>query len=91
MLTLSPAAASAVTTVTSQGTDSPDAGLRIGADVEQFAVSVAQAPKADEIVVEQDGARDFMPEPVAEVLDHMSLDAQVTAGGQVSFGIARQA
>jgi iron-sulfur cluster assembly protein len=77
----------------------PDgAGVRIapapqreatGSEVVDLKVTVATAPAESDQVVDHEGARVFVDEPLTEHLDDKLLDAQVS-GEQVSFLIGKQ-
>lgn len=91
MLTITDNASMVVSDIVSRAVTTDTGGLRIvEAPGDQFAVSVAEAPAAAEVVAEQAGARVFMDEPVAAALDDKVLDAQVDDDGAVRFLIAPQ-
>lgn len=91
MLTITENAGLVVSDIVSRAATTDTGGLRIvGASDDQFAVSVADAPTPAEIVAEQAGARVFMDEPVAAVLDDKVLDARVDDDGAVRFLISAQ-
>jgi iron-sulfur cluster assembly protein len=91
VLTITDNASMVVSDIVSRAVTTDTGGLRIvEAPGDQFAVSVAEAPAAAEVVAEQAGARVFMDEPVAAALDDKVLDAQVDDDGAVRFLIAPQ-
>jgi Fe-S cluster assembly iron-binding protein IscA len=51
---------------------------------------VAEAPRPDDQVVEQEGARVFVEPAAATVLDDKVLDVRVDDGGGVQFLLAGQ-
>jgi len=96
MLTLTDNASTVVKAIAEQteGVTIETGGLRISTSADQasdFAVAVASEPEADDVVVEADGARVFLEESAAEVLDDKVLDAQVDEQGAVSFAIGNAA
>jgi iron-sulfur cluster assembly protein len=89
VLTITETAGLVVNDIVSRTVTTDTGGLRIiEGPGDQFAVSIADAPAAAEIVAEQAGARVFMDEPVATVLDDKVLDAQVDQDGSVRFLIS---
>ena len=93
MLTLTENASTIVKTITDQTTESKDAGLRFsqeGADASALAITTADAPEPGDQVVEDAGARVFLEQNAAGVLDDKVLDAQVDDTGSVQFSIAPQ-
>lgn len=91
MLTITDNASLVVSDIVSRAVTTDTGGLRIvEAPGDQFAVSVAEAPAAADVVAEQAGARVFMDGPVATALDDKVLDAHVDEGGAVRFVIAPQ-
>ena len=93
LLTLTENASTIVKTITDQTTDSEDAGLRFSqeaADASALAITTADAPEPGDQVVEDGGARVFLEENAAGVLDDKVLDAQVDDTGSVQFSIAPQ-
>ena len=91
MLTLTDNAAMVVKTLTVQGTESADGGVRIsgsGAEDAGLKVAVTAEPQAADQVVESDGARVFVDESAAPVLDDKLLDAQVDQEGAVHFALS---
>ncbi|MFB2554270.1 Fe-S cluster assembly protein HesB [Herbiconiux liangxiaofengii] len=68
-------------------------GLRISsaADGSTFEVAVAERPAPSDQVVSSDGARVYLQEEAARVLDRMVLDARVDEAGSVHFSVAAAA
>lgn len=93
MLTLTDTASTAVKTIAERalGQDA-DGGLRISSTSDEgFAVAVATAPEATDIVVENHGAQVFLEKEASDALTDKVLDAQVDTDGSVSFAIANRA
>lgn len=89
MLTLTENASTIVKTLTEQAPQD-EAGLRISSSNPEhtaFAAAVTPAPEPADQVVETGGARLFLEEEAAAVLDDKVLDAQVDDQGAVSFAI----
>ena len=90
MLTITPVAATAVRAIVEASEVPSDAGgLRIAKDAEQraLAISLAAVPAEDDTVVDADGARVFLDEQAAQLLDDKVLDAGADDQGRVQFGI----
>ena len=93
MLTLTENAATAVKTLTSQ-IPTTTGGIRIsdsGSPDTGFALALADAPQADDAVVETDGARVFVDPAAALALDDRVLDAQSDPDGAFSFALGVRA
>jgi iron-sulfur cluster assembly protein len=91
VLTITDNAGVVVNDIVSRAVTTDTGGLRIvEVPGDQFAVSVADAPGSTEVIAERAGARVFMDEPVAAVLDDKVLDAHVDEDGAVRFLIAPQ-
>jgi len=91
MLTLTDNAAMVVKTLTVQGTESANGGVRIsgsGTDDPGLKVAVTPEPQAADQVVEADGARVFVEQSAALVLEDKMLDAQVDDEGAVHFALS---
>ena len=89
MLTLTENATTIVKTLTDQS-PADEAGLRISSsnpDNTAFAAAVYEAPEPADQVVDAGGARLFLEQEAAAVLDDKVLDAQVDEQGAVSFAI----
>ncbi|BDI23681.1 Fe-S cluster assembly protein HesB [Herbiconiux sp. L3-i23] len=92
MLTLTDTASTVVKTIVSQTPDTDTAGIRIqGGGDSEFVLGIAPNPEASDTVVDSEGARVFLDEDAAQVLDDKILDAQVDDEGGVRFAIAQQA
>jgi Fe-S cluster assembly iron-binding protein IscA len=91
VLTLTENASDVVKTITEQSTEADGAGLRISqqeSDPNALTVAPAEAPKSGDQIVESAGARVFVEENAAVVLDDKVLDAQVDQAGGVQFALA---
>lgn len=93
MLTVTPNAATEIRNITEQPEAPEGTGLRITSDPTQGALtlSIAAVPAEDDSVVETGGARVFLDEPAAQLLDDKTLDAAVDNEGRVQFALAEQA
>lgn len=90
MLTLTENAGAVVSELLARASETDTAGIRIQQAEDSYAVAIADAPAADEVVVEQAGARVFLDGELAEALDDMTLDARVELSGGISFALAPQ-
>lgn len=97
MLTLTENASTIVTSLISSRSDAPEAGLRIHTrepiendGTSKLAVDVTPAPEPHDQVVESSGARVFLEENAALILNDKVLDADVDAKGAVSFALLPQ-
>jgi iron-sulfur cluster assembly protein len=93
MLTLTDNASTVVKTIIARTESVVDGGLRIhpGADgAGDFAVTVTPIPADGDQVVETDGARVYLEQNVAAVLDDKVLDAEVGENGTVTFALLPQ-
>lgn len=93
MLTLTDTASTAVKTIAERalGQDA-DGGLRISStDDAGYAVAIATAPEATDVVVENDGAHVFLEKTASDALTDKVLDAQLDTDGSVSFALANRA
>jgi iron-sulfur cluster assembly protein len=93
VLTLTENACDVVKTITEQSTQADGAGLRISpqeADPSALTVAPADSPATGDQVVEEGGARVFLEESAALVLDDKVLDAQVDQSGGVQFALGTQ-
>lgn len=91
MLTITDSAGTLVSDIVGRAVTTDTGGLRIvEAPGDQFAVTIADAPAAAEIIAEHAGARVFMDPPVADALDDKVLDARVGDDGTPQFVIAVQ-
>lgn len=93
MLTLTDTASTAVKTIAGRALgEDADGGLRISTTAEEgFAVAIATAPEATDVVVENHGAQVFLEKEASEALTDKVLDAQLDNDGSVSFAIANRA
>ncbi|MCU4671804.1 Fe-S cluster assembly protein HesB [Microbacterium fluvii] len=92
MLTMTDTAAEAVKTIVARVPQAQDGGVRIrdtGPDT-GFEISVAPAPEPDDVVIEGAGAKVFLDQVAATVLDERVLDAQLDDSGSVRFALANQ-
>jgi Fe-S cluster assembly iron-binding protein IscA len=93
MLTLTDGAVSAIRSLTSQPELPVQTGLRIVAQSEgeaSFQLALAEGPVAGDQVVEEGGARVFVEQAAAAVLEDKALDAQVNEQGSVAFSVCDQ-
>jgi len=93
MLTLTENASTVVKSIVSRTESVVDGGLRIHAGTDgqgDFAVTVTPTPVPGDQVVETDGARVYLEEGVAAVLDDKVLDAEVSETGAVTFALLPQ-
>ncbi|MET4637614.1 Fe-S cluster assembly protein HesB [Mycetocola sp. 2940] len=93
MLTLTENASTIVRTITTQTAGTEQSGLRISspaAESVDLAVAVAASPEPQDEVVEVGGARVFLEENAAVVLNDKILDAEVDEAGAVRFAIGDQ-
>lgn len=92
MLTLTENASTLIKNLADQTTVADDAGLRISAegDSKNLSVDLIPAPEPTDQVIESAGARVFLEENAAGLLDDKVLDAQLDEGGAVRFAIAEQ-
>ena len=91
MLTVTHEASEAIRTLTDQVPELESAGLRISAEpgengTAQIALSITDQPYEADEVVESEGAKVYVAEPVAEFLDDKTLDAEIQDEG-VAFSI----
>jgi len=98
LLTLTDSASTVVNSLVASRSDEPAAGLRIHTQVSmegesgaKLAVTVTPEPGAHDQVIESSGARVFVEENAAILLDDKILDADVDAQGGVSFALLPQA
>ncbi len=94
MLTITDSAVSAIRTLTSQPDLPVDTGLRIMRQDEgsrSFQLALTEGPAAGDQVVEESGARVFLEDAVATVLENKALEAQVNEQGDLAFRISDQA
>ncbi len=91
MLTLTENASALIKNLADQTTQADDAGLRISAEEEgkNLSVDILPAPEPADQVIESAGARVFLEESAAVILDDKILDAQVDESGAIRFAIAQ--
>ncbi len=94
MLTLTDNAADIVKQLAEQVPDADGPGLRIceaapGAEAGLVLAAVG-APEPGDHVIDDHGARVFLDETAATILDDKVLDAQVQPDGAVTFGLGQQ-
>jgi iron-sulfur cluster assembly protein len=88
VLTLTDNAAEVVQKIVEQNVTDEQAGLRISQEVdESLALAPAVASEPGDQVVEEKGARVFLDEGAAAVLDDKVLDAKVEPDGSVQFAV----
>lgn len=93
MLMLSENATSVIRNLAERPEFPEGAGVRIGEagdGNEGLAIMPATTPRRDDQVVEAEGARVFLDETAAEVLDDKILDARVDTDGRVQFVLENQ-
>ncbi|MGF3056649.1 Fe-S cluster assembly protein HesB [Microbacterium sp. YY-01] len=96
MLTLTDNARVVVSDLVTNQSAQPDAGLRIHladptAETPRFAVTIVDAPEAEDDVIDASGARVFLEQNAAVALTDKVLDAGVNEEGAVSFSVLPQA
>ena len=92
MLTMTDTAADVVKKIVDQNVTDEDAGLRISqASDESLALAPVVASHPGDQVVQEKGARVFLDEAAAAVLDDKILDATVEPDGSVQFAVGSQA
>lgn len=95
MLTLTETAADVVKQLTETEAPSDEAGLRISTQTEGeegpgLLLAAAVAPEDGDHVLDEAGARVFLDESAAVMLDDKILDAQVGPDGAVQFAVGQQ-
>ena len=96
MLTLTDTAADVVKQLAEiDDTSGPDGGLRIstqpdGDEGPGLVLSPAPAPEDGDQVLDESGARVFLDESAAVMLDDKVLDAQIGSDGSVQFAVGTQ-
>lgn len=92
MLTITENAADVVKKIVEQNVIDADAGLRISqAEDESLALAPAVESHPGDQVIEEKGAKVFLDEGAALVLDDKILDAKVEEDGSVQFAVGVQA
>jgi iron-sulfur cluster assembly protein len=89
MLTLTQTAAEAVEELIARVPLAEDGGVRIRdtGSSEGFELSVVPAPEATDTVVREGGARVFLDETAASILENRVLDAELSNDGAVRFAL----
>lgn len=95
MLTLTETAADVVKQLTDTEAPSDEAGLRIRTQAEGeegpgLILAAAAAPEDGDQVLDEAGARVFLDESAAVMLEDKILDAQVSPDGAVQFAVGQQ-
>lgn len=94
MLTLTDNAAGIVKQIADQLPDSEGPGLRISEADETaepgLVLAAVAAPEPGDRVIDDHGARVFLDETAAAILDDKVLDAKVEPDGAVTFGLGQQ-
>jgi Fe-S cluster assembly iron-binding protein IscA len=92
MLTMTDNAVAAIRSLTGQPEVPDGAGLRIATDptAGSLQLSLAPAPQEGDQVVDSSGARLFLDNDAAALLDDKALDASVDEQGTVQFALAEQ-
>jgi Fe-S cluster assembly iron-binding protein IscA len=92
MLTLTENASALIKNLADQTAVADDAGLRISAQEDSTGLSVdlIPAPEPADQVIESGGARVFLEENAAAMLDDKILDAEVDEAGAVRFALGVQ-
>lgn len=92
MLTLTDNAQSVITGIVDGAQAPQTGGIRISQDAEGagLSVTVANAPEADDQVVEAAGAKVFLDPDAAIALDDKVLDASAQPDGRVDFAVGQQ-
>ncbi|MEV7013206.1 Fe-S cluster assembly protein HesB [Streptosporangium sp. NPDC051022] len=93
MLTLTDTAAQVIRDLSSQVADSADPGVRISSQPDgtgSLLLSVVPGPETNDKVVEAEGARIFLDQAAADMLDDKALDADIDEGGAVAFLVTEQ-
>lgn len=95
MLTLTDTAADIVKQIADQVPESEGSGLRISTAEEGaeagLTLTAAVAPEPGDQVLDESGARVFLDETAATILEDKILDAEVQPDGAVTFGLGQQA
>lgn len=92
MLTMTQTAAEAVKQIVARVPQAEDGGVRISdtGSASGFELTVAPDPEPHDTIVVTDGARVFLDESAANVLDDRVLDAEVAQDGSVRFALGTQ-
>jgi iron-sulfur cluster assembly protein len=88
MLTITPQASEVIRGILSGDETPDDAVVRISPEPEQgLKIEIADAPEADDQVIDADGVEVCVEQSAAEILDDKQLDAG-TVGDNVAFNIS---
>jgi iron-sulfur cluster assembly protein len=92
MVTLTDNAVAAIRNLTTEREAPEGAGLRIATDpaAGSLTLSLATEPTEGDQVVDSEGARLFLDQDAAQLLDDKALDASVDSAGSVQFELAEQ-
>lgn len=92
MLTLTDSASTLIKNLADQTDSTANVGLRISSTegIGGLTIDLTPGPEPTDEVVEADGARVFLEENAATVLQDKVLDAQLDEGGSVTFAIGTQ-
>ena len=91
MLGLTTNAVTAIRKLTDRSERPDTAGLRItkgGSGT--LKLSICSLPAEDDSILDDGGARVFLDQQVAQILDEMTLDAGTDAAGRVRFGLGER-
>ena len=92
MLAVTDNAATVIRDLTSQKEVPSGSGLRIAADASEgsLTLSLVPEPEVGDQVLDQGGARLFLDQDAAQILDDKELDAAVDETGSVQFAVGEQ-
>ncbi|MBA0127342.1 Fe-S cluster assembly iron-binding protein IscA [Haloechinothrix alba] len=96
MLAMTDVAAEAINALTEENEEQTDAGLRMAVDQAsdggaQLSLSVATTPEeGDQVVSSESGAKVFLEQQAAQLLEDKVLDVQKDEEGQLNFTISQQ-
>lgn len=92
MLTMTDKAAEMIRTLTSQPGVPEDVGLRMSVqEGEEGTLTLSlQSPQPDDVVIDDAGARVFIEQDAAPLVEDRALDAQVDDDGGLSFLLGSQ-
>lgn len=89
MLTVTDNAMSAIRMITTDSDVAPAGGLRIACEPDmQLSVALAELPADGDQVVDEDGARLFIEERAAQLLDGLTLDVSLSDDGSAALYVA---
>jgi len=92
MLTVTNNAATAIRDITSQDAVPPGSGLRIASEDggNALVLSLVAQPSEGDQIVDSAGARLFLDQQAAQLLDDKELDVTVDPSGDVQFAVGDQ-